>query len=669
MGTTTTSLHVLIPPFGEELAADTIAKAVEKLGYKRVVKPGAAGDKHVVLLRPAGARYVTVLDRDNAALDSGELRELAALVTQKLKTAALHTSVIDSDSGEVVVYHKGKQVDAVGGSVEGDSLVRIAAEARVRSWRRILHDGVTKEGVAAAAGTDSVFADDVVAGWCRAAGLDPAAALGVFDEAAAHPAALHLRYARDAARRKVPAPPSAEIDLRFFTDDEDRPEHLVYPAAWPVRMGTTHVALWYAVSEGAGFSSVRIRLGVDPACGLAVFRVGLSSSPFHNGQVMGDPVAVFDWRASPEQPQWKLDEAVEIADFEVPTPAAGSRSRQILILRLAVGAQKVAEGEVHPVLEVTAPSAYTHAFTPLRFAVIEPTWTPLAMGTWPVLRPTPANPVGPKEYARNEGALLLNGSGVVSAFAVLADPDVALASVRELAASLLSSCNGDARVVLRTETPMSWSGNSSKTTFETTATECLDSPRSGKAFTAPARYQNVTLEIQAAGLAAPVAGLLYYLPHGHDSASGLHVCAWCIDASPVADGIGLTAGKLRSLFERWIAGVVPLQGWIDDSAWRPEPLTGDGGGATPYELAAGVYGEAIASQLGARTDRLRYVADLMWLGGEFLSRVDRPALERVALLQVDRGVARVALREGAARNDLERALEAILPGPAPLPAS
>ncbi len=30
MGTTTTSLHVLIPPFGEELAADTIAKSVEK---------------------------------------------------------------------------------------------------------------------------------------------------------------------------------------------------------------------------------------------------------------------------------------------------------------------------------------------------------------------------------------------------------------------------------------------------------------------------------------------------------------------------------------------------------------------------------------------------------------------------------------------------------------
>lgn len=170
MGTTATSLSVLVPLGDEATAVDTIAKTVEKLGYKRLAKPGAAADKHVVLLRPEGSRYLTVFDRDDAALDSGELRELAALVTQKLETAALHASILDSDSGEVVVYHRGKQVDAVGTGAGDDVLVRVDADARARTWCRILHPGVSAEDIAAAASLDSAFAADVLAGWCRAAG-------------------------------------------------------------------------------------------------------------------------------------------------------------------------------------------------------------------------------------------------------------------------------------------------------------------------------------------------------------------------------------------------------------------------------------------------------------------------------------------------------------------
>ncbi len=659
MGTTATSLSVLIPLGGEDIAADTIAGSIEKQGYKRVAKAGAGADKHVVLVRAQGARYVTVFDRDNAMLDSGELRELAVLVTQKLKTAALHTSIVDSDSGEIVVYHKGKQVDAVGTNVTGDAQVRTADTARARTWRRILPQAMSAaDGIAAPASSDRVFADNVVAGWCRVAGLDPAVALSIFDEAAAHPAALHYHYVRDTARRKVPAPPSTGVDLRFFTDDEDRPEHLVYPAAWPVRMGTKHVAVWFAVSEGAGFSSVRVRLGVDPSCGLAVTRIGLSSSPFHNGQLIGDAVAVFSWEATPEHPQWNLDTPVEIPDFQVPTPVSGSRSRQILVLRIAVGAAHAVQAEARPILEVSAPSAYTHAFTPLRFSFIEPAWQPIAMRPLPVRR-SAADPMYPHESDREQALLLLNGSGVVSACAVLANPDAALSRVRNLAQALLSACSGDARVVLRTCTPQTSSGHSSKATFETTAAACMQSPRSAKAFGSPVRYQSVALEVGAAALAAPVAGLLYYLPDDHDGTSALHVCAWCMDAPQCAEGIGIAAADLRSQFERWIAAAEPLQAWIDDSAWRP------GATSTPYEVVAGVYSNYDA-QLRASSAHLRYVANLMWLGRGLLARVEATALERAATVQVDRGVARIALRAGASRIDLERALEPILPGPAPL---
>ena len=54
----------------------------------------------------------------------------------------------------------------------------------------------------------------------------------------------------------------------------------------------------------------------------------------------------------------------------------------------------------------------------------------------------------------------------------------------------------------------------------------------------------------------------------------------------------------------------------------------------------------------------------MWLGGDLLARVDREALERAAAVETRTRSTRIALRSGTSRNDLERVLEPILPGPA-----
>ncbi|MCC6195802.1 MAG: hypothetical protein IT518_15175 [Burkholderiales bacterium] len=136
----------------------------------------------------------------------------------------------------------------------------------------------------------------------------------------------------------------------------------------------------------------------------------------------------------------------------------------------------------------------------------------------------------------------------------------------------------------------------------------------------------------------------------------------------MAAAIGLTPVRLRALFEDWIAGAAPLQAWLDDSAWRPAPGTPDDRAATPYELVAGVYSRQIETAQLADTcrRRLRYVAGVMWLGSDLLARVDGATLEQVAGVTVSGATARIALREDVSRHDLERALEAILPEPAPL---
>src|SRR5436309_13292025 len=102
MGNTCASVH-----FVWSGDADAVAKAVSrsyrKLGYERVKKAPAEGGKHVILLGHAGLSHVSVYDNDNALLDNGELKDLALAVSKTLKTAAVFTSLYDSDTYEFIV--------------------------------------------------------------------------------------------------------------------------------------------------------------------------------------------------------------------------------------------------------------------------------------------------------------------------------------------------------------------------------------------------------------------------------------------------------------------------------------------------------------------------------------------------------------------------------------
>jgi hypothetical protein len=65
----------------------------------------------VVLLARAGQSYISVYDSDNSKIDSGELKDLGLAVSKAMKTAAVFTSLYDSDKYEFVVFANGRQVD------------------------------------------------------------------------------------------------------------------------------------------------------------------------------------------------------------------------------------------------------------------------------------------------------------------------------------------------------------------------------------------------------------------------------------------------------------------------------------------------------------------------------------------------------------------------------
>src|SRR5580704_4446187 len=110
MGNTCASVHIAWRG-NVDNATKAITRSYRKLGYERVKKASPEGGKHVILRAGGGQSYVSVYDSDNAQLDNGELKDLALAASKALKTAAVFTSLYDSDTYEFVVFANGRQVD------------------------------------------------------------------------------------------------------------------------------------------------------------------------------------------------------------------------------------------------------------------------------------------------------------------------------------------------------------------------------------------------------------------------------------------------------------------------------------------------------------------------------------------------------------------------------
>src|SRR3984885_3442883 len=173
MGNTCASIHIAWRGAAED-ASKAISRSYSKLGYKRVKKAPAEGGKHAVMLARDGQSYVSVYDSDNAKLDSGELKDLALAASKALKTAAVFTSLYDSDTYEFIVFANGRQVDLLMTDAESyDGPMKcLSDKARAGTWNGLFKRTLSIDQIKQTATKPGPFADGIIAGLSKLIGLE-----------------------------------------------------------------------------------------------------------------------------------------------------------------------------------------------------------------------------------------------------------------------------------------------------------------------------------------------------------------------------------------------------------------------------------------------------------------------------------------------------------------
>ncbi len=672
MGTTAAGLHVLIPPDVDAGSrAIAVVRAYERLGYVRASE-GGEGKKRVVLEGGAGGAFVSAYDSDNDRLDSGELKELAVILSEELHTVAIVTGVYDSDAFLFLLYHDGKQVDAaIGGDLwTADGLRILAPKARPAKWRAMF----AARGAPAVpieawrrrltfGSKDAVFAESVLGEWCRAAGLDPARASTVlhdFDDAE-RAGSQTLFFAKGAgAPPKRPARSDAQV-AAFFRSDDDQPYLQFFPGAWPVGAHDVQRASWGVATSGPGFRGLRVRLDFDEASQARLAAVAVLAWPFFNGQVTSfRTAAVQTWRDLDQTIRGAAGVTKEAADFEVPATEPQSRKQFLLMLQLSLNVAVGREATVRPVLEALDGAFPPVALPPLRVRAIEPAWIP-AEGRCPP-----------------DVALLLNEPAVASHVAILprsAQPErTRIAALFEAWLASLELPAGTVATV-HTEKHMTPGGNTTKAAWSTPVEGLLADKRWSRSFDAKHDYRKVAIELAGPGAPFPFAGAAMFVswrmgglrkaatpPELAQAGEPLSAAIWFVNEPPVYGESGTSRVAQEALFASWVEGTDILQAWVAEAAWFP-----DADGRTLYERAIPNITYR-GPQLGSLTSapdwparRLRFASRRVWLGASLAARLDLEALEPVAAVRREGASVEIALRDGKAPADLERALAPVLP--------
>ena len=396
MGNTCSSVHFALTGTTPD-AIEGIVRAYTTLGFEWAKTAPPEDGKHVILLRKEGDAFLSVYDSDNAALDTGELKDLALAASKIFKTAAVCTSLYDSDTFEVVVFNAGKQVDLVVTDPEQYSgpLKVLSGASRAKQWSKVFGRSLSAEHIRQATTKDSAFADDALAELSRLVGLTGGQSQLHYqdlreDEALTH----HLHFTKQpSAPRAVPA---GQIALRNYFDPDNSRMLLVYPASWPVPLSEEIRVTWLMLSEGAGFNDGTLAIHVDGPDGLAITGGYMEGSKFHNGQIVG-PLET----APRDTTGASVEDLLKARQFEVTPDPSGStftarfpaldiptkgpeRPTQILVvLQLHLVASHVGVWDIDVSVRPTSPTDFQHDLPRARIAGVEQTWLPVVSGLNP----------------------------------------------------------------------------------------------------------------------------------------------------------------------------------------------------------------------------------------------------------------------------------------------
>jgi hypothetical protein len=397
MGNTCASIHIAWRGKVDD-AAKAISRGYGKLGYERVTKAPAEGGKHVVVLARPGQAYVSVYDSDNAQLDSGELKDLALAASKTLKTAAVFTSLYDSDSYEFIVFANGRQVDLLMTDAENydGPMKRLSDKSRAAKWSSLFGRALSIDQIKQTMTKQTAFADAIIAGLSELIGLPNGQPQMNYQDFLDQAEEITTQFHFKKKPRAVSDIPAREIRLANGFDPDDTPMLSVYPASWPIPVGKQKNVKWMILSQGGGFSGGTATIRVSGPEELVFSTGAMRGFKFHNGQIVGDLETrptdkdhVKDYYGFTVSPATSTSAGSRsytalFPNLDIPPMTAG-RTTQILILFVLYNLepQTTGEWEINVSIQPGAQTEYQHNLPPVRIAAVEQGWLPVVSGLNP----------------------------------------------------------------------------------------------------------------------------------------------------------------------------------------------------------------------------------------------------------------------------------------------
>jgi hypothetical protein len=395
MGNTSASTHIAWRGNVDD-AAKAISRCYSKLGYERVKRAPAEGGKHVVLLARAGQSYVSVYDSNNAKLDSGELKDLALGASKALKTAAVFTSLYDSDSYEFIVFANGRQVDLLmtGDESYDGPMKRLSDKSRAAKWSSLFGRTLSVDQIKQTATQQTVFADVVIAGLSELIGLREGQSQMNYQDFLDHEEEITAEFYFKKKPKALSDIPAGKILLRDYFDSDNCRMRAVYPASWPIPIGAKRLATWLILSQGSGFRGGTATIRLSGPNTLMLSRAIISGCKFHNGQVVGslEPVAPNLTREEAAQlveaKRFKLTlvesssapSAIYSGEFphlDIPAMTPERTTQILLILQMDLEPSTAGAWEINVSIRPGGQTEYQHNLPPLRIAAIDERWIPV----------------------------------------------------------------------------------------------------------------------------------------------------------------------------------------------------------------------------------------------------------------------------------------------------
>lgn len=628
MGNTCASVHIAIGGTTGD-AIEGIVRAYAALGFDRVTKASPDGGKHVVVLRHESDAFLSVYDSDNALLDTGELKELALAASRIFGTAAVCTSLYDSDTFEFVVFNAGKHVDLVTTNPEEYSgpLRILSSKSRATQWSKVFGRSLSAASLAKAITSDSVFADDVIAELSRLIGLTGGQSQRHYqdlreDEAETH----HLHFARLASAPRTA--PAGQIVMRNYFDPDNSRMLLVYPASWPVPLHEEVRVTWLMLSEAAGFNDGAVVIRVNGPDGLAIPRGHMEGSKFHHGQIVG-PL-----ETAPKIPEGtSIEESLKSRQFavaqdssassgtriftgrfpamEIPTKGPDRPTQILIVLQLDLVASRAGEWDIDVSVRPGSPSDGQHDLPRARVAAVEQTWLPVVSGLNPRTSyetgdlPTlqPRGPLMLHELQRKQEAIRRDRT--LTHFAIASN----VAIVRDDGQATLDACRaylegwlralveqtGDVRVhAEKRMTAKAYVGKSQKTL---PASAYHRDKAWHKLFEVASNYQTVLAGIFPTDADYPIAGVgLQVGMERHDErwrehseqqmadtlskmrgrpferapvVNTIHLFNWVLNHADCYTYLGTSIGDMKDRIDGFASRHAVIQAWHGQSTWRP----------------------------------------------------------------------------------------------------